>query len=234
MKDLWNRRRGWITAAVAALVLGAAGVSAGLATSSSPTAAVVAPATAASAAPGGLGANARSAPSSGGAVGTVSSLSTSGFAMTTATGQKVTVTSGSATTYKDGTSAASSSAVTPGQPVLVLGTTSGTTITARQVIVHPPVAASSNASQVVPFQRGAAAVSKQVGQIPASYSQGAGTIVSGTAADSATTAALGAYPGGIVNRVVQLSSGEYEVHTIGVSWPHHVFVDQSFQVIGAN
>ena len=60
-----------------------------------------------------------------------------------------------------------------------------------------------------------------------------GTIVSGTAANKATEAALAAYPGGVVDRVVQLGNGDYEVHTIGVNWPHHVFVNQDFQVIGA-
>jgi hypothetical protein len=118
----------------------------------------------------------------------------------------------------------------------VLGTTNGTTITASQVIVQPPGGgtASSSAAAVVPFQRGATSTSKQVGQIPANYSQGSGTIVSGTAANRATEAALAAYPGGVVDRVVQLSNGEYEVHNIGVNWPHHVFVNQSFKVVGAN
>jgi hypothetical protein len=32
---------------------------------------------------------------------------------------------------------------------------------------------------------------------------------------------------------VQLSNGEYEVHYIGVNWPHHVF-NQDFKVVGAN
>lgn len=86
---------------------------------------------------------------------------------------------------------------------------------------------------MIPFQRGAPATSKQVGQIPAGYRQGSGTIVSGSAANKATQAALAAYPGGIVDRVVKLSNGEYEVHYIGVNWPHHVFVNQGFQVIGA-
>ena len=67
----------------------------------------------------------------------------------------------------------------------------------------------------------------------ATYSQGSGTIVSGTAANKATEAALAAYPGGIVDRVVKLSNGEYEVHMIGVNWPHHVFVNQDFKVVGA-
>ena len=87
---------------------------------------------------------------------------------------------------------------------------------------------------MVPFQQGAPATSKTVGQIPASYSQGSGTILSGTAANKATEAALAAYPGGIVDRVVLLSNGEYEVHYIGVNWPHHVFVNQDFQVVGAD
>jgi len=51
-----------------------------------------------------------------------------------------------------------------------------------------------------PFQRGAQSTSKQVGQIPANYSQGSGTIVSGAAASRSTEAALAAYPGGVVDR----------------------------------
>jgi hypothetical protein len=74
---------------------------------------------------------------------------------------------------------------------------------------------------------------KEVGQIPAGWSEGSGTIVSGTAANKATEAALAAYPGGIVDRVVLLSDREYNVHHIGVNWLHHVFLNQDFQVIGA-
>jgi hypothetical protein len=110
--------------------------------------------------------------------------------------------------------------------------TSGTTITAAQVIVQP-VGGGSGAG-VIPFQPGAPTTSKQVGQIPANYSQGSGTIVSGPTAYKATEAALAAYPGGVVDRVVQLSNGEYEVHNIGVNWPHHIFVSQDFKVVGAN
>jgi hypothetical protein len=61
-----------------------------------------------------------------------------------------------------------------------------------------------------------------------------GTIVSGTTANGATEAAPASYPGGIVDRVVQLSNGEYEVHNIGVNWPHLIFVNQDFKVVGAN
>ena len=185
---------------------------------------------------GGGGSNARSGPAAGGSSGTVDSASASSFTLTTSAGQKVTVNTASSTTYQDGTSASSASAVTKGKTVLVLGTTNGTTITASQVIVEPDGAGSATASSagVVAFQRGAASTSKQVGQIPANYSQGSGTIVSGTDATKATEAALAAYPGGVVDRVVQLTGGEYEVHNIGVNWPHHIFVSKDFTVVGAD
>ena len=35
-------------------------------------------------------------------------------------------------------------------------------------------------------------------------------------------------------RVVQLSNDDYEVHTVGVNWTHHVFVNQDLKRIGAN
>jgi hypothetical protein len=187
-----------------------------------------------------LGSNAgsgpRSAPAAGGAAGTIASVSTSGFTLSTSAGQTVTVTEASSTKYQKGTSSSSAKVIATGEPVLVLGTTNGTTIAATQVIVQPTGSgsATSSASGVIPFQPGAPSTSKQVGQIPASYSQGSGTIVSGTTANKATEAALAAYPGGIVDRVVKLSIGEYEVHNIGVNWPHHVFVNKNFKVIGAN
>jgi hypothetical protein len=186
--------------------------------------------------PGGGGSNARSGPAAGGSSGTVSSVSKSGFQITTPPGQKVTVEKASFTKYDQGTGSSSASAIKKGVSVLVLGTTNGTTITASKVVVQPTggAATTPSAAGVVPFQRGAQSTSKQVGQIPADYSQGSGTIVSGTAASRSTEAALAAYPGGVVDRVVKLSNGEYEAHNIGVSWPHHVFVNQNFKVVGAN
>src|SRR5258705_7648247 len=203
--------------------------------SSASTAASSSPA--ASSRSGGGGSNARSGPAAGGSSGTVGSVSTSGFTITTSAGQKVTVDEASATTYQKGTSPASASAITTGESVLVLGTVNSTTITATQVTVQPTGSegsAASSAAGVVPFQQGAPSTSKQAGQIPADYSQGSGTIVSGTAASKATEAALAAYPGGVVDRVVKLSNGEYEVHYIGVNWPHHIFVNQDFKVVGAD
>jgi hypothetical protein len=229
---LWNRRGRRI--ASAAMTVAVIGLSAGCAASSMP-------ATSGLPGPGGGGAggdsNARSGPASGGASGTVDSLSASGFTMATSAGQEVTVDEASSTTYQGGTSSTSASAVAEGESVLVLGMTSGTTITATQVIVQPTGSggsAASSAAGVVPFERGAPSPAKQTGQVPASYTEGPGTIISGTTADRATEAALAAYPGGVVDRVVKVSNSEYEVHYIGVNWPHHIFVDQSFEVVGAD
>jgi hypothetical protein len=232
---LSNRRSRWIVAGalMCAAIVGC-GTSSATATSPSATAAGSG---SAGLGPGAGGSNARSGPAAGGASGTVGSVSTASFTMSTSAGQRVTVDEAPSTTYQTGTRSTSASAVATGEGVLVLGTTSGTTITATQVIVQPTGgggSATSAAAGVIPFQRGAAATSKQVGQIPANYSQGSGSIVSGTTANKATEAALAAYPGGVVDRVVQLSSGEYEVHYIGVNWPHHIFVNQDFTVVGAN
>jgi len=186
---------------------------------------------------GGQGSNARSGPAAGGSSGTVGSVAKSSFTLATSAGQEVTVDEESSTKYEKGTTTSTSkSAISKGAHVVVLGTVSSTTVKATQVLVQTTGAGSgpATAAAVVPFQRGAAETSKQVGQIPASYSQGSGTIVSGTTANKATQAALATYPGGIVDRVVKLSNGEYEVHNIGVDWPHHVFVNQDFKVVGAD
>jgi hypothetical protein len=183
----------------------------------------------------GSGANARSGPAAGGSIGTASSVSGSGFTLTTATGEKVTIKQASSTTYEQGTSTASASAVTNGAPVLVLGTTDNTTITATEVIVSPPASSTANpGGQAIAYSKGTKGSSQTVGTIPSDYTQGSGTLASGTTADKATEAALAAYPGGVVDRVVELGNGDYEVHNIGVNWPHHIFVNQDFQVIGAN
>jgi membrane-bound inhibitor of C-type lysozyme len=223
-----------IGAAVVVIGGGAAGIVAATSSTGSAGASTGQPATAGFA--GKAGSNARSGPAAGGVAGTVSSVSASSFTVSTSAGQKVTVKKASSTTYRNGTKSTSVRAVTKGKPVLVLGTATGTTITAKQVVVHPASNGSTTytPSKVVPFTRGAQAPAKQDGQVPANYTEGSGTIVKGTAANKATTAALAAYPGGVVDRVVKLSNGEYEVHNIGVSWPHHIFVNQSFKVVGAN
>jgi hypothetical protein len=97
----------------------------------------------------------------------------------------------------------------------------------------PSGASAAVSGKVIPFQRGVKGSSKKVGQIPANWSAGSGTLVTGKAANEAQAAAEAAYPGGKVNRVVLLGSGEYNVHIIGVNWPHHVFVSKSFKAVGA-
>src|ERR1700694_1705081 len=95
------------------------------------------------------------------------------------------------------------------------------------------VSTNTTAAKGVPFQKGQTGLSKSVGQVPAAFKAGSGTIITGTAADKAKAAAVAAYPGGTVNRVVLLSDGQYNVHVIGVNWPHHVFVSSTFTVVGA-
>jgi hypothetical protein len=181
-------------------------------------------------------------PALGGAVGTVDSVSASSFAISTSAGRMATVEKVPSTRYWDGTSVTSASAITKGENVLVLGMvtfgtgTKGTTISPSQVIVQPPDGggpATSSAAEF-PFQQGSRFEKRNVGQVPGNYTEGAGTIVGGTEAIQATLAALSQKTGGIVNRVVKLSDGEYEAHNIGVKWPHHIFVNQDFQYVGAN
>jgi membrane-bound inhibitor of C-type lysozyme len=228
-----SKRSKIIAATAAAIVL--AGGSYGIVTATSSGASTTATSTSpASGFGSGSGSNARSGPAAGGSSGTISSVSSSGFTLTTATGQKVTIKDASSTTYEKGTSPATASAVTTGEPVLVLGTTDNTTITATEVVVQPPSTSGANPGGHVIAKTNGQGSTQQVGQIPADYKQGSGTIVSGTTADKATEAALAAYPGGIVDRVVAIGNGDYEVHNIGVNWPHHIFLNQNFQVIGAN
>jgi hypothetical protein len=98
------------------------------------------------------------------------------------------------------------------------------------------VSASASAATVakcIPFHRGRPSPAKVVGRVPANWQAGKGTIVTGTAAKKAKAAARAAYRCGTVNRVVRLSNGDYNVHIIGVNWPHHVFVGRTFKVLGA-
>jgi hypothetical protein len=108
--------------------------------------------------------------------------------------------------------------------------------TGGYAIASSSSSSSANAAtvgKVVPFHRGQPSPSTVVGQVPANWNAGTGTIITGTAANKAKAAAVAAYPEGTVNRVVLLSNGEYNVHIIGVNWPHHVFVSKNFKVVGA-
>jgi hypothetical protein len=182
----------------------------------------------------------RAPPSLGGTVGTVDSVSASGFAVTTAVGRKATVETSTSTIYRKGKGTASASAPKVGERVLVvglmkvgMGEENGTAnIKADKVIVQP-----TGLDKAVNAEAGggpgAPPVAKDVGKVPGNYVQGEGTIVVGEEATKAIEAALTGYTGGMINRVVKLSTGEYEVHNVAVRWPHHIFVSKDFKYMGA-
>jgi hypothetical protein len=141
---LTNRTTGWVVAGVLACAV--VGLSVALATtSSSPTTAFRVGVTA----PGRFGGvptpgrsyygggpfAGRFGPGAGAVTGTVDSVSASQFTMTTSTGRKLTVDERSSTIYRSGTGSASASAVTHGDHVIVIGSTSGSTIKATQIVV---------------------------------------------------------------------------------------------------
>jgi hypothetical protein len=176
-----------------------------------------------------------SGPEDGGSTGIIDAESSSSFTFKTATGVEVTVNESSSTKYEVGNHPVSAGAIKTGESVFVLGLVNSATIAATQVTVQPGGdggAAASQAAGVIPFQQGVPSPPKSVGQVPSDYTEGDGTIVNGTTADKATAAAQAVVPGGIVDRVVQLSDGEYEVHNISINWPHHVFVSKDFKVLG--
>jgi len=187
---------------------------------------------------GGQGSNARSTNEPGGTSGTVSAVSSTGFTVTTTIGEKMTINESSSTTYENASNGASTattaSAITTGAGVLVLGTVNSTTIAATQVTLEPAGSPYTTASSdVTALQQGQQNTSQSYGTIPSDYTEGQGTIVGAGTANEAVAAALQEYPGGVVDRVVQLADGDYEVHDIGTNI-HHIFENSSFQVIGAN
>jgi hypothetical protein len=226
-------RRPTMSIAIAATAIVIAGGAYGIvsATGSNSSAAA---STAASAAPSGRagGSNARSGPAAGGSVGTVASVSTSGFTLLTSAGQTVTVNKAASTTYLEGTSSTSASAVKKRRKH------SCTRNDERDDDHRRPGDRATGNRRLE--RRGRPLPARRTVHVKASrpdpreLQSGVGTIVGGTTANKATEAALGAYPGGIIDRVVKLSNGEYEVHNIGVNWPHHIFVSQNSKVVGAN
>jgi hypothetical protein len=228
-RRLLSRRSGALLAAVGLTCVAVGLVAPGMASAAElPSSAVATPAPPAG---GGPAAD----PADGGTTGIVDAVSTSSFTARTATGVEVTIDEQAATKYSVGRRSVGAGAVRTGESVLVLGLVNSATITAAQVVVQPGGDGGASAAQaagVIPFQQGQPSPPKSVGQIPADYTEGDGTIVNGATAYRATAAAQAIVPGGIVDRVVQLSDGEYEVHNISVNWPHHVFVSADFQVLG--
>lgn len=235
-----RKRRGWVIGAgviSAAAVLAGSGVAAAAVLSPSPSTATTTAATSTSPTPTPTQTGARSGPADGGATGIIQSTSASSFTISTWTGIDATVDETSSTKVKGGPA----KDLRTGESVLVLGLvdaeSSGTTITAAQIDLQPGGdggAAAGKKSGVEPFVQGQPGPTKTVGTIPSDYTQGDGTLVSGAQAYAAVTAAQAIFPGGIVDRVVALPDGGYEVHNISVAWPHHVFENSHFQVIGAD
>jgi hypothetical protein len=223
-----SRKKGaWIVAAGLTVAM------AGIAGAGTASAATVSPSVSAAVTP--VGGGPAAPPSDGGATGIVDSKSASSFTFATATGVEVTVNEDSATTYRLGILPAPANVVQKGESVLVLGLVNTSTIAATQVTVQPfgdGGAAAAQSAGVIAFQQGVPSPTKSVGQIPTDYTEGQGTIVNGTVADTATAASQAVVPGGVVDRVVLLSNGDYEVHNISINWPHHVFLTKNFKVLG--
>jgi hypothetical protein len=117
--------------------------------------------------------------------------------------------------------------------VVAIAVAGGSYGMARATSSSSAAASTAETAKVIPFEPGHPSPAKVVGRVPQGWTAGSGTIITGTAANKAKTAAVAAYPGGTVDRVVLMSNGDYNVHIIGVNWPHHVFVSKDFKVIGA-
>ncbi|MGA2529367.1 MAG: hypothetical protein ABSG36_09425 [Acidimicrobiales bacterium] len=133
---LARRGTGWaVAAALACAVIGLSVVVATTRSTTTPSATTRLPAS--GSAPGrGLFGGAFGAGTNG-ASGTVDAVSGSSFTMTTGAGQELTVDEQPSTTYRSRAGSASASAVTAGERVIVLGSKSGSKISATQIIVLP-------------------------------------------------------------------------------------------------
>jgi hypothetical protein len=125
---LTARATGWVVAALLGATV--AGLAVDMATTP-------APAAARTNFPGGFARGGGGFPGFSGAFGTVDHVSSAGFTMTTRSGSTMTVKETASTTYRDGATAASASAVEAGVRVVVEGATAGATMTATEVIVLP-------------------------------------------------------------------------------------------------
>jgi len=144
------------------------------------------------------------------------------------------------TIYSNGQRSIRAGGIAPGESVIVVGVVAFgaqgravTTITAEDVILQPAAAVVS-AKPAPVQQRGQAAPEQRIGEIPADYVEGGGTVINGPEANKATEAALKSefYQGGLINPVVKQNHGIYECHNL-VAGPHHIFVNSDFKVIGA-
>jgi len=133
-----NATVAWVVAGLLALAV--IGLAAALATSGTTASSATKPPTTIPArGPGGLfgGGGAARPGFAGGVFGTVKTVGTGTFTVTTRAGSTVTVDEQSSTVYSEGTTSATSSAVVVGARVAVEGSESGATVKATRVIILP-------------------------------------------------------------------------------------------------
>jgi hypothetical protein len=208
-----NKGRGLIMAA--ALLASVTGLFVGLGTSRPASAAQSVAVVNVAGGPesGGGGPNAPSGPASGGTSILAGSVPNASFTLTTSAAQEVTVDEVSSTKSKKGITSSSATAVKSGEVVFAVGTTSGAGTAGSHLIVDSAggdASTTAATAALIPFPRAAPipTTTKEVGQTAAG-------------------------PGGLVERVVTLSNGEYSAHYIGVNGPPDVFVSPAGTVPGA-
>ena len=183
---------------------------------------------------GGGGSNARSGPAAGGSIGKVSSVSTSGFGLLTSAGEKVTVKETSSTKYEKGTTLGVGERRYQRQDRPRVGNNrqhddhghAGHRATDKRRVQDVVEGGSLQAWCTVHVEAGRSDPRELQAGVRHDRQRNHG--------EQGHKSRIGGLPGGIVDRVVKLSNGEYEVHNIGVNWPHHIFVNQDFKVVGAN
>ena len=233
-----GKRTRIIAATAAAIVL--AGGSYAIVTATSGSAST--PATTSSRPAGGFGSgggsNARSGPAAGGSSGTISSVSSSGFTLTTASrpegDHQGDVLHHLRERHKPGLGQRRHHRRTAswcwGPP------TARPSPPPRSSWQPPSSSASSPGGQVIALPAGRAGLHvEQVGQIPAELHAGVGD--DRQRHRPRTRRPRPRWPptrAASSTGLCKLSNGQYEVHYIGVNWPHHIFVNQDFQVIGAD
>ena len=202
------------------------GLSLGLATSTSASVAQTASSRA--------GSNARSGPAAGGASGTVGGVSKSGFTLTTSAGQKVTVDEEASTKYLKRDQLDLEERRDQGQ---ARPRTRNHQWNHHQG--HPGHRADIQRIGYFLGRKGDRLPARRTDHVEASRTvpgqldARVGDHRQRNGRQQGDRGGAGGLPGGVVDRVVKLSDGDYNVHYIGVNWPHHVFLNQDFKVIGA-
>ena len=235
-----SKRSRVIAAGIAAIVIG--GGSYGIVAATSSSATTTASSSTTSSGHGlaggsgtGSGSNARSGPAAGGSVGTVSERVRVRLHADDRTGQKVTIKEASSTTYEKGTSPASSQC----RHHRRTGSRAGDD-RQHDHHGHPGHRGSAQQQRIVPrgaddrLHQGDAGFDREGRHDPVGLHPGVGDARQRHDRGQGDRSRAGRLPGRRRRPGRELGNGDYEVHNIGVNWPHHIFVNADFQVIGAN